>query len=243
MIGSVPLHLRCKEFHSLKVVEIDGFVQNLKRQLIQSLEQIVKDSDSNELDSLIKDVCQNYKELRANEESSVRLQRQVSEAKQQYKRLSETLPPLSIETWDQYAREPAPSLKDFMTQDVEAELPLTQEDRILRALPHVWQDPQCLLPDDTEGDDLQIRGGRIELVCPITCKPFENPMISTKCGHVFDSSGLSNYFESYPSRDCPQGACLQKLTLRDFKVDELMKLRCLLHLKKVRQEETNLDVL
>lgn len=210
MISSAPLHLRCKEFHSLKVVEIDGFLQNSKKQLIRSLEQVVRDSDPNELDSLIKDICQNYEELRTNEESSIKLQRQVSEAKQQYKQSSESLAPLTIETWDQYSQEPAPSLKDFISQDVEVQLPLTQEDRILRALPHIWQDPQCLLPDDTDGDDLQIRGGRIELICPITCKPFENPMISKKCGHVFDSSGLNNYFESYPSRDCPQGACLQK---------------------------------
>lgn len=230
--------------------------QDAKKELIQTLWQVVETANPQELGDLIKGICESYEELQRCEEDSLRLQNAVQDGKQRYKQASDTYPPLSLETWDRYATEPAPSLRDYIRcgspeEGDGAELPPLQQlqntaqDKLLRALPHIWQDPQCMLPDEEAAEDeLQIEGGHLELVCPITCRPFHQPMVSKKCGHVFDKEGITNYFEGHSSRDCPQGACVQKLTLRDFTPDEIMKLRCLIQSKRMHKEdEPQLDIL
>lgn len=123
---------------------------------------------------------------------------------------------------------------------------------LLRVLPYIMKDPTAVIPDmnDGESDELEIEGGNIELICPITFKPYQKPMISKQCGHVFDYDGLKDYFRNEESRlrDCPQAACGKKLTLKEFELDDMMVLRCkLAKLKERKQQNTKneevLDVL
>lgn len=126
---------------------------------------------------------------------------------------------------------------------------------ILRVLPYIIKDPTSVIPDvndtdNAENDELEIEGGNIELICPITFKTYQKPMISKKCGHVFDYDGLMDYFQnnSIQIRDCPQAACGKKLEIKDFELDDIMVLRCkLAKIKEVQEEasknEEALDVL
>ncbi|CDH11552.1 related to E3 SUMO-protein ligase MMS21 [Zygosaccharomyces bailii ISA1307] len=247
MIRNAPLHLRCRQFHSLRVVDLNPVYQDAKKELIQTLWQIVDTANSQELGDLIKSICESYDELQKCEVDSLRLESAVEQGKQRYKQISDTFPPLNLENWDQYARDRAPSLRDYIhgVEEVAKPPQITEQDRLLRALPYIWQDPQCMLPDDEGTEEgVQIEGGRLELICPITCRPFQQPMVSKKCGHVFEKEGITNYFDGHSSRDCPQGACVQKLALRDFVPDDIMKLRCLIQGKRTQNEdETPLDVL
>lgn len=112
--------------------------------------------------------------------------------------------------------------------------------KILKVLPYIWNDPTCVIPDlqnPADEDDLQIEGGKIELTCPITCKPYEAPLISRKCNHVFDRDGIQNYLQGYTTRDCPQAACSQVVSMRDFVRDPIMELRCKIAKMKESQEQ------
>lgn len=123
-----------------------------------------------------------------------------------------------------------------------------------KVLPQIWNDPTAVIQDDSANDnedELKIEGGTIELICPITVKQFEHPMISMKCGHTFDQSGISNYFgsgQTHTAKDCPQTGCGKKLSMSDFKPDVIMQMRCKIADVLKRREQQNppddvLDVL
>lgn len=129
----------------------------------------------------------------------------------------------------------------------------------LRLLPQLWKDPTAVIKDEKPGDggdddddeDIKIEGGVVDLECPITCKQFVIPMISKKCGHTFDREGIINYLGGPNSRsvkDCPQAGCSKSVSIKDFEVDEVMKLRCqiaasLKERQKAHQELDSIDVI
>lgn len=119
---------------------------------------------------------------------------------------------------------------------------------LLKILPQVWKDPTAVIRDDKstneEEDDIKIEGGSIELICPITCKPFEIPMVSKKCGHTFDKQGITTYLggpHSRASKDCPQTGCSKSVSISDFEIDEVMRLRCQIAMSLKRKQKTNSD--
>ena len=128
---------------------------------------------------------------------------------------------------------------------------------LFKILPQIWNNPTAVIKDDKQNDDndeedeIQIEGGTIELICPITYKPFEIPMISKKCGHTFDKQGIITYLggpSSRASKDCPQTGCSKSVSLKDFEIDEVMKLRCkiaksLKRKQKANSESDSIDVI
>ncbi|AGO12307.1 AaceriAEL053Cp [[Ashbya] aceris (nom. inval.)] len=164
----------------------------------------------------------------------------LQRSKAAYKDQSDQCEPITLQTWDRYQQGEltAPSLEEMYSQEdieEEAQAPEEHEDQLQRlflALPYIWNDPTAIVPDQAasrqEDEELKISGGTIELTCPITCQRFTRPMISRKCGHVFDEVGLRRFLERQ-TKPCPQGACGQNLSMKDFVPDLVMQFRCLLH--------------
>lgn len=256
--NSVPLHPHAsKKFHNIRTTDLSSCFKIAKRQFIDTFCLLIEYSSTN-IDEQVNSLISNYQELISYENESSLFEQQIRSLKEDYKSLSDQCQPVDLTTWDLYRTNELPTppklsamFADLTQNEQQREIQpenITTDDKILKALPYIWKDPTCVIPDQqfsltSDEDDLHIQGGKIELLCPITCKPFENPMMSKKCSHVFDKDGITNYFQGYTSRDCPQGACSQKLTLRDFIPDELMKLRCkIAHIKeKSSKKSENLE--
>ncbi|CAR30605.1 SUMO ligase MMS21 [Lachancea thermotolerans CBS 6340] len=231
---SVPLHHTALQvFHDWRPSDISAILNETRSQFSQLLDQLseVNATSPDVVDTL----TQTFREFRHLEAQQNSLQNNIDLAKSKYRSQCEELPPVTWETWDAYREGElrAPHLLHVFEEterDSESQPPPANSadelSRLYRALPHIAADPQCILPDEAADDDVQIAGGQIELACPITCKPFQRPMISRKCGHVFDHAGIEQYLSAQSTRDCPQGACGQKVSMRDFVPDRLMELRC-----------------
>lgn len=232
---TVPLHhATLQKFHSWRSKDIGGIL-NATRSFFEGVLDQVAETDSTDPETL-KELVSVFDEFRTLQARQNRVQSNIDAAKAQYRSQSDALPPVTWENWDAYRDGTlhAPKLADVFsdivrdsetTQDSDSS-PTDELSLLFRALPHISANPQCMLPDELNDDDVQIEGGKIELSCPITCRPFENPMISRKCGHVFDKAGIDQYLSNATSRDCPQGACGQKVSAHDFQPDKLMMLRC-----------------
>lgn len=94
------------------------------------------------------------------------------------------------------------------------------------------------LPDENAGedDDIQVEGGKIDLVCPLSMKMFENPMISSICGHTFDQEGIRGIWTN-GAQACPIPGCRKRVSYSDFEKDRLMILR----VKSYRRLQKRLD--
>ncbi|SCV04995.1 LANO_0G16182g1_1 [Lachancea nothofagi CBS 11611] len=230
---SVPLHRSTvQELHSWRTRDISAIFNETRSQFSNTLNQLAETDlkDASSLSSL----AQVYKDFQNLESQQKVLQGNITDAKTRYRTQSDELPPVTWENWDAYreGRLQAPKLSNVFA-DVEREkkgnaraMPNDSLSRLFKALPHILADPQCILPDERTDDDLQIEGGRIELTCPITCMPFKKPMISRKCGHVFDFDGIEQHLAGQPTKDCPQSGCGQKVAMKDLIRDEVMELRC-----------------
>ncbi|GMM38981.1 SUMO ligase [Saccharomycopsis crataegensis] len=92
----------------------------------------------------------------------------------------------------------------------------------------VVQHPQEPLPGnlsdnrDDDDDDIEVAGGTVELVCPISRKPFQKPVITT-CGHTFSKASLVEVIRS--NKQCPISGCERYLNIQNTKPDHLMELR------------------
>lgn len=249
---ALPVHPHARSrFHGLNATDVSGCCRGVSQQLLETLRYALEDP-GDDVDDLVEELIHTHGELEALEASSRSLEARLTSAKQKYRK-SARKDPIDIAAWSQYAREDAVAVLSLskILKSEPAELGsrsrVSKEDRLLGALVHLWQDPTAMMPDEqSNDDDLHIEGGKIELRCPITCQGFKQPMISKRCKHVFDLEGLESYFQGHASRDCPQGGCSQKLSMNDFEVDELMKLRCQIdrvRKKSVPKEEAVVDVI
>ncbi|CAB4252764.1 similar to Saccharomyces cerevisiae YEL019C MMS21 SUMO ligase involved in chromosomal organization and DNA repair [Maudiozyma barnettii] len=223
--------------------------QELRNTMDQCLESV---QELKELAPLLESLaeCAAALEKQETEYSTMALNLEI--AKKQYTTESEKCKEVTLETWDEYVDKTleAPDFLDVLKMERSEEIKsqtrhlptsrISDTNKILRILPQIWENPRCVLPDDNDDeDDLMIDGGIIELTCPITCRMYEKPLISKKCSHVFDETGLKSYFSKENHRDCPQTGCSKQLTFRDFIPDPVMALRC--QIAKI-QETKHLDV-
>lgn len=237
----VPLHHSVlKEFHYLKTHDNSRIFEEARVQFLESTNQFVQHGvDTDDPISHIQNLSSTYQSFLALQEDYNAFSDRFNAIKHEYKTQCDALPEVNLETWDSYkdGEITAPSFSalyegNMLQKDYsQVSLPLYSNDdisKVLKALPYIWQDPTCVIPDDNmDEDDLQIAGGSIELTCPITCKPYEKPMISKKCGHVFDLSGIQEYLKDHRGpKKCPQGACGQEVEMRDFVQDPIMEVRC-----------------
>ncbi|CCE66051.1 hypothetical protein TPHA_0O00820 [Tetrapisispora phaffii CBS 4417] len=215
------------------------------------------------LDPIVRSTCESYLKLLTQMKQSKQLTDDTARVKKEYKLLSDQCETFTLDTWDKYVSKEltAPKLSELFNDRSQLNNPNTQtanalptieleKDKLLRVLPYLWQNPANVIPDEVirgapinqsnTDDDLKIEGGVIELTCPITCKTYRRPMISKKCGHVFDEQGIKSYLETQGERDCPQAACSQKVKLSDFSLDKIMILRCKINkIKQLRVKEDN----
>ncbi|QLG71341.1 hypothetical protein HG535_0B03810 [Zygotorulaspora mrakii] len=235
--ASLPLHPHARPLlHRIHTKDLSSVYENAKRQLLETFNLLIEDPRTENVQDHIGLLLRNYQQLQKFEAQSKSLASSLQVSKNDYITESEKYEPISLDTWDSHKNGSIPNPPTlfgiFESSSISNDEPsnqLSNDDGILKALPFIWRDPTCIIPDQNSAaaeDDLQIEGGKIELICPITYKTFENPMISTKCSHVFDKEGLIIYFNDQDTRDCPQGGCSQKLKLTDFVPDLTMKLRC-----------------
>lgn len=246
---SVPLHPKSgKYFHNLHARDLSNIYQQCYKQIDETINQLVDSTSPSTIgiEEQVADITSTYKLLSTYESESNSFDEHIKDLKKNFKQSSDACPQIDLSTWDKYrtGELTAPKLSELYlnmpTPEPATMVNNTDTLKILKVLPYIWNDPTCVIPDlqnPADEDDLQIEGGKIELTCPITCKPYEAPLISRKCNHVFDRDGIQNYLQGYTTRDCPQAACSQVVSMRDFVRDPIMELRCKIAKMKESQEQ------
>ena len=246
---SVPLHPKSgKYFHNLHARDLSNIYQQCYKQIDETINQLVDSTSPSTIgiEEQVADITSTYKLLSTYESESNSFDEHIKDLKKNFKQSSDACPQIDLSTWDKYrtGELTAPKLSELYlnmpTPEPATMVNNTDTLKILKVLPYIWNDPTCVIPDlqnPAGEDDLQIEGGKIELTCPITCKPYEAPLISRKCNHVFDRDGIQNYLQGYTTRDCPQAACSQVVSMRDFVRDPIMELRCKIAKMKESQEQ------
>lgn len=246
---SVPLHPKSgKYFHNLHARDLSNIYQQCYKQIDETINQLVDSTSPSTIgiEEQVSDITSTYKLLSTYESESNSFDEHIKDLKKNFKQSSDACPQIDLSTWDKYrtGELTAPKLSELYlnmpTPEPATMVNNTDTLKILKVLPYIWNDPTCVIPDlqnPADEDDLQIEGGKIELTCPITCKPYEAPLISRKCNHVFDRDGIQNYLQGYTTRDCPQAACSQVVSMRDFVRDPIMELRCKIAKMKESQEQ------
>lgn len=258
---ALPIHKDQRDnFHDLRECYISSELSTIEKQYEKTINQLTTYIDLLEEDQILQCVnklTESYKDTLAQKEQADQLDNQLESLKQDYLRISDHSPATDIDSFREYTNGTVSidSFQKYFTEGIVDQKPTIPRnnvrrkpntyEKLLKALPYIIRDPTCVIPDeDQEEDDIQIEGGKIELNCPITCKPFENPMISKACNHVFDKVGIQMYFDTPDKKKCPQGACGHELTARDFIPDNIMMLRCKINNRKKNDQARNmLDVL
>lgn len=100
------------------------------------------------------------------------------------------------------------------------------------AVEHPEQRMPDILPDgrlnsitDTTTDDFSVTAEHEKLTCPITLKPFEEP-VRAECGHVFEKRAIEQLATTSTFK-CPIGGCNRIIRLAKLLPDTLMKRRVL----------------
>lgn len=250
----LPLHHDAlREFHSLVLNPTADLIEETQNQFLKTLKQIVQEAPLEYPRELIESLESEYKQLKQLQKDLVDQETLLTLAKAEFKKESDECQNVTVETWDQYrmGNLTAPSLEEkFLSLENEQKLSkdahfadADELTRIFLVLPHIWEDPTAVVPDNLselqeEQDEIKISGGSIELTCPITFQSFTLPMISRKCGHVFDKPALEQFLQDQ-TKTCPQGACSQNLNIKDFVIDTTMQFRCLINETRGLQKRLN----
>lgn len=264
----LPLHPKANGIlYDIRISDLDSTFKLCEKEISETLEQLLEIvPDYQTLNPLIKNISDAFSILQKEKSEYKKVRSALKDAKREYVDRYREHPQVTLDTWDHYSQNESDFRGLYATLEEHVKNNQTDandlsdvdpKERILRVLPYIWNDPRCVLPDDildghttaenNREQDLQIEGGQIELICPITCKPFEEPLISKKCHHTFDKAGITSYLAGGTDgkRDCPQAGCNQVLSIQDFEPDPVMTLRC--KIAKIQQGEKDeyegLDVL
>lgn len=250
-----------RELTKIRIQDSSKLFSQCNEELREIMDQYMQNvTDTEELKPMFQTLSECAEKLDQQELKYNKIGKNLELAKKQYIKESESIQPVTFETWNSFVdnSENIPNLQSLLAEDRSPELKINslrqenlrhaENSKLLRVLPLIWDNPRCIIPDDNdEEDDLMIDGGIIELTCPITCKMYEEPLISKQCGHVFEKSGLQEYFRTERTRDCPQTGCSKHLKINDFIPDPIMKLRCTIANIKEKEDEAKeaekLDVL
>ncbi|EDO16826.1 hypothetical protein Kpol_1056p27 [Vanderwaltozyma polyspora DSM 70294] len=262
---SVPLHRGLiREFHDIRVSDVSSSFVSCQKEIYDTLMFFLESGiDYEDLCPLVKSNCDTYIQLLEQEEESQGFQTKFKTIKENYKEMTESCEVFDLDTMDRYAERDitAPQLSKLLKEANDGYIPkikisITMVDRILRAFPYIWKDPKCILPDsllgdgfnnDANEDEIEMAGGSIELTCPITTLIYEEPMISKKCQHTFDKSGLTEYLKNsdtnrYMEKDCAKDGCSKKISMDDFSPDTIMSLRCKIYQIKRNENNNNMKL-
>lgn len=89
----------------------------------------------------------------------------------------------------------------------------------------VLENPEDPIPEDVENEELAVAGGKISLKDPLSLNYFVHPMISRKCGHVYEKEHIMSLLESHALLNCPVTGCQETVGRGDLREDKLMALR------------------
>lgn len=93
----------------------------------------------------------------------------------------------------------------------------------------VLENPEDPIPEDQENEELAVAGGKISLKDPLSLNYFVEPMISRKCGHVFEREHIMKLLEAHLQINCPVTGCQARVSRADLREDKLMALRVKVH--------------
>lgn len=109
-------------------------------------------------------------------------------------------------------------------------------------LPHArtWFSSGTSDAQDDESD-IEIAQERQSYRCPLTLRPFEDPVRSTVCPHAFEKEAIEDMIRrsAVNGVPCPTPGCAKMLTLRVLKKDSVLKRKVVraLALEKRRQQQ------
>jgi len=94
----------------------------------------------------------------------------------------------------------------------------------------------------TDEEEIVFEGGdeTLGLICPLTSRIPETPVISVKCKHVYEKNAILNYIRHGSGGgqvSCPVAGCGQFITAKDIREDEHISKAVLEAKKKDRAEE------
>lgn len=95
----------------------------------------------------------------------------------------------------------------------------------LRNARFVLENPEDPIPEDVESEELAVAGGKISLKDPLSLNYFVHPMISRKCGHVYEREHIMSLLERHALLNCPVTGCQETVARGDLREDKLMALR------------------
>lgn len=247
-----PLPLNTRGHNALNEIrnkDLSLLYQKCNKQFNESMNQLLDtDTEPGLKDELVKSFATSYHSMQEAKLTKLALDDKLVEFKRKCHEVADRSPPVTSDNWKDYesGRPNIVSITQIFNETkpvIHEKLQNSNDEKLLRIFPFLWNDPTAVIPDDDntqaneEEQELQINGGNIELICPITMKTFELPMISKKCNHVFDKEGLTSYLQGQPTRDCPQAGCSQTINMRDFMPDKLMELRC--RIAKIKEHDTS----
>jgi hypothetical protein len=92
--------------------------------------------------------------------------------------------------------------------------------------------------DGDSDDDIAIVRGQISTRCPLTLQEFKDPLMSTKCPHMFEKSAIFEMIRNSMTRPkavvCPVQGCRMMLSKDDLKLDPVL-LRKVQRIQKSRE--------
>ncbi|PWW77078.1 hypothetical protein C7212DRAFT_278383 [Tuber magnatum] len=100
--------------------------------------------------------------------------------------------------------------------------------------------PSGISGTQDDESDVEIAQERQSYKCPLTLRPFEDPVRSTVCPHAFEKEAIEDMIKRSPVNGvpCPTPGCAKMLTLRVLKKDHVLKRKVAraLALEKRRQQ-------
>lgn len=228
--------------HALNTIALPDLSQHIsatKSSIQESLTSLISlDAYPEEA---ISQLAASYKKLLQMESYHRHLDISLKQFKHTFVQQSNNLPTFDKEHWTDYTNNSFDliNIKEKWSEAQKDEIATVKNEqwlRVFHALRYIWNDPTCVLPEDTldgdgneeEDDDVKVDGGVIQLHCPVSFKKYSHPMISTKCKHTFDSTSLESLFNNHRSIECPMPGCGNTLTRQDFVDDRLMQFRILI---------------
>lgn len=133
--------------------------------------------------------------------------------------------------------------RDIHNQETSFQTILRTNDayKYLKNVAFILQNPQDPLPDEVEDDELEVAGGKISLKDPMSLNHLHTPLISKKCGHIFEKDTVFDYLNN--NNKCPVDGCGAVLTRNDLKPDNIMTLRVKAYLlqEKTKKPQGNVE--
>lgn len=212
-----------------------GIIRDLEKELLGAAEEYLEFgvSHGQELSTANGAVVDSLKELADLGDSTDRLIKAISTSKRVVRQRLSDEAELSYKTLGHYRslEDPPTRLAEMLDAEFQS---IPSKGKSAGALDFqrrmfVVKNPLVPLPNELAEDsqettdEVEVEGGTIELVCPLSRVEFVDPVKSSKCGHTFSRALITEYLEGQDR--CPIAGCEAVLKRSTLKPDALMDLR------------------